>query len=197
MRGDAIAGTLTVEGLAFERVPCPSCNSSGSRFERATCEAFSSNGAYAPRSVRQPPANGSIVVDRALFAQGSGRAGRFGRHEPFRSQIWEYDRILRDISAPRLRRGRPPGRRLRRRVFHERATAAGFEAHGLDPRTWVAESCVSAASPTSGSASFRRRLPRRMGGTQSTRRKCWNTCRNHTRAGRDGSILRGQCGVWH
>ena len=134
----AEAPASSADGLDFERVPCPSCGSGSARFERALRGFQLERCASCALVFVNPRPTEASLTSLYLRKNPSAQADFYARTiSP--SQLWEYDRILKDIAGYQPAKGRLLDLGCAAGYFMQRAMAAGFEAHGIDLATWVAD----------------------------------------------------------
>jgi SAM-dependent methyltransferase len=122
--------------VRLERVVCPNCDSRSSAFER-TVTGYALERCLACDLVFVNPQPLPADVKALYLRKTADFQADFYCRTVSPAQIFEYDRILRDLRALA-----PTARRLldlgcAAGYFMQRAGAAGFEPHGVDLATWV------------------------------------------------------------
>jgi SAM-dependent methyltransferase len=122
--------------LPMVRVACPSCAGSNSKFERILQDHRLERCSECGLVYVNPRPTEAALTSLYLRKDAEAQA-RFYSRTVSPAQLWEYDRILSDISSLVT----PPARLVdvgcAAGYFMERATHAGFDAHGVDLAVWV------------------------------------------------------------
>lgn len=122
--------------LTLQRIPCPNCDSLRSAFER-TVEGYALERCSHCGLVFVNPQ--PVPGDLTDLYRGKAAESQvdFYSRTVSPAQIFEYDRILRDVRVLMPDASRLLDLGCAAGYFMKRAAAAGFEPHGIDIAPWV------------------------------------------------------------
>jgi 2-polyprenyl-3-methyl-5-hydroxy-6-metoxy-1,4-benzoquinol methylase len=134
--GPAPVAPIGSPSIRLELVSCPNCDSRATKFERIV-EGYVLERCRACGLVFVNPQPTRDDINELYLQKTPESQADFYLRTVSPAQIYEYDRILRDLRALA-----PAGDRLldlgcAAGYFMQRANAAGFTAHGIDLATWV------------------------------------------------------------